>query len=185
MEVNQVKQKIGLAMEAVQDVPEPFKLKAFEVVLSNSLASSANTLLSSETKSTNNHGLVSIESKVEKIAGIIKLEKELIKDAIDFGEDEPSFIATVDGSETERQVQISRSILFVMDHAYGREWVKSSFLLRKLQDCGVGSLQHLNENLEARKTDFRSRGKKKGTEYKLTQPGQQNAIAFIRELAAS
>lgn len=184
MGIEEIKKKIRLAINVVEDVPEPFRTKAFEVVLSSMLAGLSPKISSppirAETQSKKR--ISSIESKIEELAKVADIEVNQLRDIFHFGEKEPTFIGNVSGGEAEKQVQISRLLLLVMHDVYRHEWIKSSFLWKALEDCGVGSLAHLSRNLKRRRTEFRAIGQKKGKKYKLTGPGRQNAIESLRQL---
>lgn len=186
MNMKEIKGKIQLAIDIAKDVPEPFKTKAFEVVLSSLLTGLLPKESSSSTyaESYSAKGKISIETKIGKLARIASIEENQLKDIFHFGEKEPTFIGRVAGTEAERQVQMCRFILLAMHEIYECEWVKGSFLWKSLQDYGVGSLKNLSKNLERREAEFRAVGKRRGKKYKLTQQGRQNTIELLRQLVA-
>ena len=187
MEVEEIKKKIQLAMNSVKDVPEPFKTKAFEVILSNLLIefSPKKPLPSTHTEKRPIEGEVSVEEKMAKLAKIANLEVNQLKDIFHFGEKEPVFIGRVDGTEAEKQAQICRFLLLASHEVYGIEWVESSFLWKTLQDYGIGSLGNLATNIAKRENEFRAMGRGKGRKYKLTEQGRQNAIESLKQLVGS
>jgi len=185
METEEIKEKIQLAMSLVEGVPEPFKTKAFEVILSNLLEGvlpkKASHILHEETKVT--EATRNIEPKIQKLAELVGTEVRQLKDIFQFEENRPIFIGRVNGTEAEKQVQICRLVIFVLKEVYGQEWVEGSFLWKILQDYGIGSLENLATNLKARENEFRMMGQKRGRKYKLTEPGRQNALQSLRQLA--
>lgn len=184
METKEIKDKIQLAITLVEDVPEPFKTKAFEVILSNLLEGSLpkKTPPSFPKEAKESSEIVqSLEDKIERLAKIADIEVSRLKDIFQFEEKEPMFIGRVEGTEAERQAQISRLMILVCKEVYGKEWVEGSFLWKVLGDYGVGSLQHLARNLERRENEFRMMGQGRGRKYKLTEQGRQNAVASLRQ----
>jgi hypothetical protein len=185
METEEIKKKIQLAISLVQDVPEPFKAKAFEVILSNLLEGvlpkKASRILHEETKVT--EVTQNVELKTQKLAELVGIEISQLKDIFQFEEKGPTFIGRVNGTEAEKQVQVCRLAIFILKEVYGQEWIEGSFLWKILQDCRIGSLDNLAANLRARENEFRMMGQKKGKKYKLTELGRQNAIQSLRQLA--
>jgi len=186
METEQIKNKIQTAVDVVKDVPEPFRMKAFEVVLTSLMKSSGSEIqygTRSETQPP--EGVQTVESKLEKLAKTAGIQVQQLKDIFQFAEKEPVFIGKVAGTEANRQVQISRLLLLAMQEAYGTEWVEGSFLSKALQDYGVGSLPNLARNLGEETADFRAMGQKKGRKYKLTEQGRKTAIESVKQLTAT
>jgi hypothetical protein len=182
MELEEIIKKIQFAMDAVSNIPEPFKVKAFEIVLSKSLdevpkedTSASNVEL--REKPTN------VGDKMEKLTKVATITLEQLKDIFDFKAEEPIFIGRVEGNEAEKQVQISELMLLVMQEVYEHEWVASSFLWKTLQECGVGSLDNLAAHLSERPDLFRAMGQKRGRKYRLTGPGRTAALELLRRLA--
>lgn len=187
METKEIKEKIQLAITLVEDVPEPFKTKAFEVVLSNLLEGflpkKTRPLFPKEAKESRETAQ-SIEDKIERLAKIVDIEVSQLKDIFQFEEKEPIFIGRVEGTEAEKQVQACRLIILVSKEVYEQEWVDGSFLWKVLKDLGIGSLDNLSRNLKSREDEFRMMGQKTGKKYKLTEPGRRNALQSLRQLVA-
>lgn len=183
MQIQDTKRKIQLAIEIVKDVPEPFRMKAFEVVLKKILMESIKEELSSSSQkqASLTKDITTIERKIERLAKTANVNPADLADIFHFGEKEPTFIGKFSGNEAEKQFLICRLILLAMDMIYGQNWVKGSFLGKILKDCGVGSRQHLAENLGKYRAEFRTMGQKKGKKYKLTQVGKRNAIESLRQ----
>lgn len=185
METEEIKEKIKLAMSLVEDVPEPFKTKAFEVILSNLLGGvfpkKGSDILPEETKVA--EVTRNIELKIQKLAELVGIEVSQLEDIFQFEEKGPTFIGRVNGTEAEKQVQVCRLAILVLKEVYGQEWVEGSILWKILQDCGIGSLDNLAKNLKAQGNEFRMMGQKRGKKYKLTEPGRQNALQSLKQLA--
>lgn len=184
MEIEEIKQRVKVAMVAVNEVPEPFKLKAFEVILSCLLA--PNTAMALESKPV---GVIVPEGKngessglnTQNLCKITGLTTEQLDDVFHFDSDEPTFIGRINGNEKEKQVQVTRLLLLATKYAYGKDWATGSFLWKALKNYGIGSLDNLSHNLETDAANFNIKGKGKGREYKLTQQGETTAIESLKQ----
>jgi hypothetical protein len=172
-QVEEIKEKIQLAIQAVADVEEPFKTKAFEVILS-ALLKKPKVIIK---------GATTLDQKIAEFANEANVEVSKLDDIFEFGEDKPIFIGRVEGSEIEKQVQISRCLLAAYESVYGKDWVGSSILWKALDDYGVGALANLAKNLGKYEDEFRAKGQRRGRQYKLTQQGRKNALDLIRQLS--
>jgi len=183
--MKEIKRKVNLAMDAVKDVPEPFKIKAFDVILSNLLGEASQQELppSIHVEARPTEDSEGLPDEVKSLSKIANMETNQLKDVLHFDENEPVFIGRVEGTEADKQIQISRVLLLVMQEVYGNEWVKGSFLWKALEDYGVGSLSNLAANLANQQAEFRAMGQKKGRKYKLTEQGKQIAIESLRQMA--
>lgn len=184
MALNEFKEKIGFALKAVEDVPELFKVKAFEVILLNILKTPMTPLIREE-NSIENMEVTTKDSNVgglQKLSSVTKLNDGQLGDVYDFGEKEPDIVTKLCGSEADKQIHGTMLLLLAMKYYYGQEWVRASLVSNKLQDYGIGALKHLAENLDKHQSEFLSKGKTKGTEYKLSINGEQIALDFIKGL---
>ena len=187
MQVEEIKEKIRLAIQAVADVEEPFKTKAFEVVLSTLLkkpeAEGPPSPPPSSARTTTKVPRT-VDQKIAKFAKEANFEVSKLKDLFEFEEDKPIFIGRVEGNEAEKQVQISKCLLLAYRSVYGKNWVETSFLSKALDDYGVGSLGNLATNLRKHEEEFRAKGHHRWKQYKLTQQGRKNALDLIRQLSS-
>jgi hypothetical protein len=185
-QVEEIKKKIQVAIQTVEDIEEPFKIKAFEVVLSNLLTTTkreevrgiAPPPIKVKTK-----GTKTLDQKIAELAKAANVDTSKMKDVFEFEEDNIIFIGKVEGKEVEKQVKISECLLAAYKVVYGKTWVETSILWKALNDYGVGSLANLAKNLGKCTSDIRTKGKARGTKYKLTQQGYENALALIKELS--
>lgn len=110
MKIEEIKKTVHLAIDSVKDVPEPFKTKAFEIILSNLLAEFSPKkplpLVNEEKQPVG--GVTTIEDKIEKLAKIANIEVNQSKDIFQFGEKEPIFIGRVEGTEAESRFESVR-----------------------------------------------------------------------------
>lgn len=185
MQVEEIKERIQLAIQAVADVEEPFKTKAFEVILSALLKQPETerrpaTPLSAKVIA---KGAKTLDEKIANFANEANVEVRKLKDIFEFDEDKPMFIGKVEGSEAEKKVQISKCLLVAYKIVYRKDWVDASFLSKALDDYGVRSLANLAANLGKCEEEFRAKGKGRGRQYKLTQQGRKNALDLIRQLS--
>jgi len=140
-QVEEIKEKIQLAIQAVADVKEPFKTKAFEVILSTLLKKPEAEVHAAPPPSTKviTKGAKTLNQKIAEFANEANVEVSKLKDIFEFEEDKPIFIGRVEGSEAEKQVQISKCLLVSYKSVYGKDWVEASFLSKALDDYGVES----------------------------------------------
>ena len=189
MEVKEIKGKIKVAIDAVDDVPEAFKIKAFEVVLSKLLNERKFEANESEGEKGGSNELTavsqSMDDKIKKMAEAAGVTVNQLNDIFQFGETTLKFIGRIEGKDAGKQVQISRLIIFAYKEVYGQEWVEGSIIREVLKDCGVGSLNHFSENLMHFENEFRTIGLKSAMKYKLTEPGKQTAITLLKQLVAT
>jgi len=187
MQVEEIKEKIELAIQAVADVEEPFKTKAFEVILSMLLKkpeTERHAAPSPTSTKTITKKAKPFDQKIVAFANEANVEVGRLNDVFEFEEDKPIFIGRVEGSEAEKQVQISKCLLAAYKRVYGKAWVKTSLLSEALDDYGVGSLANLAANLGKCEEEFRAKGQFRGRQYKLTQQGMKNALDLIRQLSS-
>ena len=185
MQVEEIKEKIQLAIQAVADVKEPFKTKAFEVILSTLLKKPEAEGHVTQRPSTKviAKGAKTLDQKIAEFANETNIEIRKLKDVFEFDEDKPIFIGRVEGSEAEKQAQISKCLLIAYKSVYRKDWVEASFLSRALDDYGVRSLKNLATNLGKLKDEFRTKGQSRWKQYKLTQQGRKTALDLIRQLS--
>jgi len=176
-----IKGVIKRAINIVKDIEEPYRLKAFEVVLTKLWPSLAEREEYKKEALQKKEG-TSLEIKIKNFARKCNVSVEQLKNVYDFEEEKPTFILAraIQGSHSERQCLASRYLLVAYDEVYGKKWVSLS---KVLDEHSIGSLQHLARNLERRSDIFRTKGKGKSTKYKLTDIAKRETFDMIRELA--
>lgn len=187
--MKQIKNKIKTAIEAVSDIEEPFKTKAFEVILSKLLEKSEETGQPTATPSPTSTTLVTlkgektVEERIVRFAKRCNLSVTELRDVIESEEDGPIFIGKIEGTDAEKQVKASQCLLATYENVHQRDWIEASMLSQNLADSGV-PLANLARSLKSQKEIFRKMGKKKkNTKYKLTGLGKKKAYELIRKLA--
>lgn len=186
MQVEEIKEKIQLAKQLVKDLEDPYKTEAFGVILSKLLESELlpTTKKLTKTEKPKEKKMETIEERIRAFAEKANISTERLEDVFDFEEDKPTFLANIEGTDAGKQVRISQCVISVYDEMYLKPWTPSSILYQILKDKGVGSLQHLSENLSRRRGTFRKKGKGKATRWKLTNDGKRETLDLIRELAS-
>jgi len=185
-QVKEIKKKIQLAKQSVADIEEPFKTKAFEVILSNLLKTTEGEKvrgIATHPIKVKTKGTKTLDQKIAELAKAANVDASKMKDIFEFEGDNVIFIGKVEGKEVEKQVKISECLLAAHKVVYGKTWVESSILCKALDDYGVGSLANLAKNLGKCSSDIRTKGKGRWKKYKLTQQGFENALALIKQLS--
>ncbi len=185
MDINDIKNNIQLAMNAVKDIPESFKTKAFEIVLSKLLEKTKPEKITQGQKEKlppkGTENPQNTDYRISKLAEAAGITVNQLKDLFQFEEQGPVFIGRVSGTEAEKQFQISRLTMLVFKDVYEQEWVRGSVLWKILKDYGVGSLDNLSANLTSKESEIRAMGQKRGRKYKLTEIGRQNALVALKQ----
>jgi len=174
-----IKAIIQRAINIVKGVEEPYRLKAFEVVLSKLWPASLEERKEREKKPKKPEGM-NLEAKIEDFADKCNVSVEQLTNIYDFQKDKPLLIVPLQGNHRERQVFASRYLLVAYSEIYGQKWVN---LRQPLSEQGVRSLQNLAENLKKHREIFRSRGRGKAMEYKLVDAAKRETFDMIRALA--
>ncbi|MEM2102104.1 MAG: hypothetical protein QXM22_01155 [Candidatus Bathyarchaeia archaeon] len=170
---------IQRAIRIVEKVREPYRMKAFEVVLSNLLVS---PLFERKEKQKETKGAEgTLDERIAEFAAECKLTVEQLKSVFEFQQDKPIFIVPrqVGSTHAQNQVLVSRYLLAAYGEIYGKEWVS---LVPVLTDHGVGSLANLAVNLKRHPTVFNIKGQGKGTEYKLVEAAKHETFNMIHNL---
>lgn len=173
-----IKKRIQTAIDAVKDFDEPYRTKAFEVILSKSIESIAIEKAKEKRKPT------SLEGKIEKFAEASNLSVDQLENVFEFSEKDLKFIAPLSGSVAERQSDFTQSVLIGLEKVSGKKSIGALDLAKRFSDYGLSG-HHLTRNLQRRPNIFRKIGKKRSTKYRLTDIGKSSAIELIRALATS
>jgi hypothetical protein len=169
-----IKAMIRRAINIVADIEEPYRAKAFEVVLSRLWTGSYEKEQGEKVEKPG-----TLEAKINNFGTKCNLSTDQLKSIYDFKEDKPVFIISLRGTHAERQVLISRYLLAAYDEVYGKEWVS---LYQVLSDHGISSLGNLSNNLKKHSEIFNLRGQGKAREYKLVDAAKRDTFQMIHDL---
>jgi hypothetical protein len=179
-----VRAEIQRAINITRDVEEPYRLKAFEIVLSKSL----NGFIAPEKKvDQKNLGIsqpletTTLNAKIEAFAAKCNLSIEQLKNVYNFAQDKPDLVVSLDGKQSEKQIIVSRLLLAAYEEVYSQEWLSLS---KALESHGVGSLKHLSETLENKPEIFLKKGEKKYRQYKLVLSAKVETFKMINQMAS-
>jgi hypothetical protein len=128
----------------------------------------------------------SIPTKItkDKLLQESGLNDDQIQSIFLFGDTDISLIIPPEGSDREKQLAATLSILTAYNYCLNKNEIKASELLVNLKMLGIGLLTHLAETLkkEPRYIQFKRKGRKKDTVYKITYPGLERGLEIIRQL---
>lgn len=183
IEDKQIKAAIKRAIDVSKDFEEPYRLKAFEIILAHSLSNSfrigekiEQTLTIESTPS----GVPTLNTNIQNLSKKCDLSIEQLKNVYDFQEKYPILIIPLKGNQSEKQILASRLLLVAYDEVYGQEWLS---LTEVLQNHGIGALQHLSENLDRAQNIFLKRGERNTRQYKLVNSAKIASYKIISQIA--
>lgn len=179
--IEEIKKQIQTAIDAVKDFDEPYRSKAFEVILSKSIERIA---IEKDVKAKEKGKPSTLEGKIEKFAESSNLSVGQLENVFEFSENNLKFITPLSGSIAERQVSFTQCVLIALEKVFGKKSINALDLAKKLDDYGLSG-HHLARNLQRHPNIFRKIGKKRGTKYKLTDVGKSSALELVRALATS
>jgi hypothetical protein len=184
-EDERIKAEIQRAINITKDLDEPYRVKAFEIILSRRLVSSSTIENTQEQKEAQRGDTkpqeLSLENKIEGFARKCGITSEQLKNVYHFDPDKPLFVVNLNDNDAIKQVEISRYLLVAYEEVYGQEWVS---LRPVLEEHRVGSLNNLARNID-RSEVFRKKGQKKNMVYKLADTTKIETFNLIRGLATS
>ena len=183
MEIEDIKNQIQFAINAVKDFDEPYRTKAFEVILSK-LIEGRPTEKKIEPSEVKKKKISTLNGKIAEFAKAANITAEQLGNVFDFKEQDLTFIAPLTGSLADRQFQFCESILIGSELVYGNKWTKASILTKKMDDYGLHT-RNLARNLARRSGIFRRTGQKRGSKWKLTDVGIREALDLVRRIATS
>jgi hypothetical protein len=182
--IGKIKEQIEAAIEAVKDFDEPYKTKAFEVILSKSL----DELYSGKGEGEGKEGEATLSGLEERIENFVKkagVSVTQLEGVFQFNKDGLEFIyRPLQGSVADRQASFSQCILISLEEIYQKKLMEASELIRRLDAYGLDS-KNLSRNLQKRPNVFRMAGRGKATKYKLTDTGKTSAMELVRTLATA
>jgi len=179
-----IKRQIQAAIDAVKDFDEPYKTKAFEVILSKSLE----TIPTGPTSKRIEHHIekkgksLPVKEKIAKFAEAANLSVDQLANVFEFGDDGLNFIAPLTGSIKQKQVDFTQCVLICLERVYEKKSIEATELVSMLDDFGL-STKNLSRSLQSHPDIFRKIGKKRETRYRLTDVGKTSALKLVHELA--
>lgn len=182
--IDEIKTQIQKAIEAVKDFDEPYKIKAFEVILAKFLEAVSIEKTVQETGAGMKRKALSPTDKIQKFAQATNLSVGQLENVFEFGEQGLRFIAPLTGRIAERQVSFAQCVLICLEHVYGKKTIATLEFTKFFDDFGL-TTKNLARNIRRHNTLFRIFGKKKGAKYRLSDVGKTSAIELVRTLATS
>lgn len=85
-------------------------------------------------------------------------------------------------NKKEKRKYLALLALLAYQNGFGDDWVSAGDLKRIAEELSLYDSRRFSQSFKS--GDFRSIGKKKGTKYKLSIPGIQNAIKYLKEVAS-
>ena len=188
MKTSHIKEKIKLALEAVKELDEPYKLETYKIILSKSLGFS---ISSSEEITEKNNGKPSEEPKdsdqdIKKLTDLCKISTRELFDVLKIDNDEVILKKILTGTEAEQQILGSQLIPLGYEFALGIPEVDSSTLKGVLKKSNITDRsRNFAQNLKNRKDLFSlSTKSSRRNLYSLTANiGRTSAIELLTKLA--
>lgn len=175
-----IKKQIKAAIEAVKDFDEPYRTKAFEVILSKFMEKLPSERVVKD--ATKGEKPPHHEERIKRFAEAANLSVEQLENVFEFNKESLRFIAPLTDSVPQKQITFTHCILTGLEQVYGKKSIKATELAGMLDDYGL-STANLARGLQSRSDIFRKVGKKRETRYKLTDVGKNSAIELVRTLA--
>jgi len=192
MNLDELKEKIKIAHEAVSDESEPYKIESFKIILKILIIDYLSEKQGVERRtgkvSTGTEkistGAENISTNLAKLAANCELTVDELEEVITIEHNEVEIIVNITGNEAEQQVTAAKCVLITHETVFKQDWMKTSTIKESLRKSGIqDKSSHLSEYLQRQSTLFRMRGKGSGAEYKLTTQGRTSAYQTIRKLA--
>lgn len=169
----------------VNGVDEPYRLKAFEIILSRrmeqilpvkQISGQLQPATRIEAMPTREG---SFEEKIEAFATKCGLTPQEFENVYIFNEDKPTVVSQFDGTDAEKQVNISRYLLTAYKEVYGIDWVS---LREELKGAySAGNLGNLAANLKKVEI-FLKKGQGQATQYKIIDAARLETFKLINGL---
>ena len=191
MEINQIKNKIKIALDSVKELDEPYKLETYKIILTLSLSDSLP--LSEENNQQKDNKLTpkiekspKSDHNITKLSNLCKITTRELSDVLKFDNNEVILKKVLTGTEAEQQVSGSQLILLGYEIGLGTSEISSKTLkgvLKKSNITDKGS--NFAQNLKRRKDLFSMSSKSSGINlYSLTaNKGRTSAIELLTKLA--
>jgi len=183
-----LKSKIKIAKEAVEQEDEPYKTEGFKVILAHLLDSNVSkktaTPKSTSTGSKKDKkNEVELQKDHEELAKKCGITIEELKETISTENNQVEILKEIQGSEAFKQLIGSQCILATYRVLFEQEWISGAYLKKSLDLSGVGGFPNLAVNLGKYKKLIVSRGKTAGTKYMITGIGLKSAYGIIKKVA--
>lgn len=184
MKSNDLKQKIKIAKEAVENESEPYKTEAFKVILnklieSDSVSKEKELFHSPQPEKTKQN----IDLLLKKFASQCNLTEEQLGKVFSIKGNSIEIIAPIQGSDAKKHLYVTLCVLAAYEYVLGHDWVPVSVITEYMKSAGVKDLKNLSRTLAKHRTYFRKTGGRRFVKYKLTTTdGRITALEAIRKL---
>jgi hypothetical protein len=184
MNLDELREKIKIAHDAVSDENEPYKLEAFKIILQYSLEG-----IKKSKQSNDDIGIISQQEENNDEANpLLVLSKKCdisvqeIKNVLDYENHEFILLKKiVQDTDVKKQVLACQIILTAYMKGLNQEWTKASVLWELISKNNLGRNEHLAKNLTGSGI-VRNKGQGKASEYSLTTEGWQEGLKLIATL---
>jgi len=188
-DIKKIQNYMEIARKAVEGEEEPYKTEAFKIILGRLLDSDEENITPKQLsiKSSDNKKRelsFDFEQRRNEFAKNCGLTVTELDDVIYIKDNIVQLIASLSGSEAQKQVTATKCILAVHEAILDKEWVDSSTLIQCINSSGI-STTHLSRNLRKYSSNFlrvSGKGKGKSLEYKITGPGRISAFEDLKKL---
>ncbi|MBS3105140.1 hypothetical protein J4234_02700 [Candidatus Woesearchaeota archaeon] len=187
--IDELKEKIKLAQQAVEDVIDPkLKEKAFEVVLNN-LISGNNQLvpiLQTDSQPIQTQNKVT-NDKLYNFLNATNVTEQQITNIFDLDGESIRIIGAIPGNTDSKKQRNATLILLTAKHYIKNEReINVPELKKTLEDLGIRSLVNLSTNLKGFENFIIMKGSKgsKSTSYRITNPGVTQGVELIKGMVA-
>ena len=197
-----LKNNIIKAKKYVNDLEDPYKIEAFKIILSSLLDSNSmqmepihnpkeqnkikitsqnQTTITPENQTTTS--LTDLEHQKDVFASQCEITKEELNDIFTIESDRLQLIQPLKGTEKEQMIIACQCLLAAYESLLNQEWVNTLTLTENLRNIGIQDKGYnLSKYLAKNTSLFRSQGRKKNKDYKLTVSGKHSAYKLIKKL---
>lgn len=177
----QLKREIQKAINTTKDFEEPYRSKAFEIILSKAL---------NQPQLTKKQRLPALEKPPMDAAGLqakilafsqnCNLTNVQLRNVFEFDENEPIFIVPlVTGTLPEKQSLVSRLLLAAYEDVYEQKWLT----LAQIIDANGICSKNLSRALGRQDSVFCKKGEKGQRQYKLADSAKAETYQIINQIA--
>lgn len=188
MEVSNIKKKIKLAQEAVQELDEPYKLETYKIILKSSLNST-----STPPEEQNNAKFTpkidespKSDQGLAKLLDLCKIDERELSDVLKIENDEVIIKKTLDGTEKQQQIIGSQLILLTYEFCMDKREINSATLKSCLKKSHIfDKSKHFASNIKNKKNlfSFSSKSSNNNTYSLTSHKGRDSAIELLTKLA--
>lgn len=189
MKINEIKERIEIALDSVKGFDEPYKLEAFKIILLKSLESpnQLEKIIQNNDKSVPKNGeSVDPNSGMKQLSEICKIDERELSDILKIENNKITLKKILDGTEKRQLIIASQLILLSYEFGLGITEVDSLTLKKALKDFHIyDKNKNLSRTLKNEKKLFSISPKGKGLNiYSLTaNHGRASAINLMAKLA--